>query len=311
MRKLGQFYNIKSFGEFKDSAKNFSDSASGLVIAQNLEAIDPQIFEKKYPSLTFLNSGISADNTGGYAETIKSLRTQPAGEYKTSGDRSSDKGVISVEGETSFIPVIPREAQSTWSDSDIQTALMQNINLQSQFLQAHLDIYNREVDQIIGLGIGATKGLMNNALFATGAASDTIGNLTGQQLYDNLAGMIVDQHNQVFNTAEYMANKVQLPQAVYNDAARKILNSAGSEKTVLAALKINFPEVEFYANNRSDKACAYSSNEQAMKIRIPLQFTVSPIVQIGFKFHVESKHRIAGLDILESTAGRYLTGLLA
>ena len=47
-----------------------------------------------------------------------------------------------------------------------------------------------------------------------------------------------------------------------------------------------------------------------MKMRIPVPLTVGEIVKMSsFDFRVDSKYRIAGLDILEDSGGRILTGL--
>ena len=47
-----------------------------------------------------------------------------------------------------------------------------------------------------------------------------------------------------------------------------------------------------------------------MIMRIPQPLTIGEIIKVGsFDFHVDSKYRIAGLDVLENTAGRLLTGL--
>jgi len=304
-RTLNQYFNIKSFKAYKDSAEKggFTDAA-GIIIKENLKQVDPTIFEKKFPALAILNSGIQADNTGGYSEVIQSLRTQPTGEFKISGDNSDNKGKISLQGESSQIQVISKEAQSDWSDTDLKQAAMQNINLQQSFLSAHVELYQRDVDTILALGTGkvGSYGLFNYS----GWTTDTATVATGQEKYDAVAAVIFDQHNQVFNTIEYMADTVILPVANYNNIARSILNSAGSEMSVLSALKKNFPDINFLASARATKIVAYSTNSQAMKARIPVPLEVSEIVKIAFKYHVESKHRIAGLDILESTSGRYL-----
>jgi hypothetical protein len=60
----------------------------------------------------------------------------------------------------------------------------------------------------------------------------------------------------------------------------------------------------------SSATVAYANSDEAMKMRIPLALTIGEIVKLGsFNFHVDSKYRIAGLDVLEDTAGRILTGL--
>ena len=44
---LGYLYNLDSFEDLTKSheAKGFKDSAGGIVLARNLEYIDPEIFE--------------------------------------------------------------------------------------------------------------------------------------------------------------------------------------------------------------------------------------------------------------------------
>jgi hypothetical protein len=72
--KLGQLYNLEAIEKFTNSGEQvgFTDSQAGVVLARNLTAIDPRIFEKKYPELALLNSGIEIDNTGGYARQMNS-----------------------------------------------------------------------------------------------------------------------------------------------------------------------------------------------------------------------------------------------
>lgn len=319
--KIKNLYNLDKFEKgFLKSAEaiGFCDSAAGIVIKENLKYIDPTIFEKKYPELVFLNSGFSADNSGGYSKVIQSLRTQPEGEFRMASDDASNKGTISIEGEDNLIYVYEKEAESKWTETQIQEANLQGINLQQKYLQGHLSIYQREIDKIIATGINgkaSSVGLLNNTEYASGAASGAIETLTAQQMYDEIASLIVDQYNDVANTPEYKADKVMLPTDVFNLISKTILNSAGSTKSVLRSLMDNFPEIMFLNSFRaenvggSSRTVAYSTNEQSAKIRIPLPLTVSEILRMGFRYHVESKYRIAGLDILESTSGRILTGL--
>ena len=321
--KIGNLYDLDSFKRFTDSGNKpgFTDAYAGTVLARNLTAVDPQIFEKKYPELSFVNSGIVADNSGGYARVIQSLRKRETGGFSTAGDSSGNKGKISLAGEDSSIQVVEREAESDWSDSEIKEAELQNINLVSDYVTAHNRIYLREVDEIGYLGIpdkSASTGLLNYAGFVSGAAVGAIGTLSAQQMYDAFADLITAQHNAVNNTAEYMANRVDTPIYVLNFLAVTILNTAAGAASVLTALKANFPGVEIRGTFRADDAggagvshtVAYTNNSEAMKMRIPTPLTVGEIIKLGsFNFPVDSKYRIAGLDILEDTGGYILTGL--
>lgn len=317
--KIKHLYNLDSFKKFMDSggARGFQDSEPGLLLARHLTAVDPKIFEKKFPELTFVNSGIQVDNTGGFARRIQSLRLIDQGEFADSGDDADDKGKISLTAEDSFLKVFVKEAFSDWTDDDVKEAQMGNINLPQQFLAAHNKIFQRTVDSIGFLGQNGQTGLLNNADFSTTAATASIATATAQELYDDIAELITAQWNGVFNTVDYKANRVTMPDDVFNKIAQVILNTAAGSSTVLTALRDNFPGVEFASTFRADDVdgggsvtVAYSNNAEAMKMRIPVPLTIGEIVKLGsFNFHVDSKFRIAGLDVLESTSGFYLTGL--
>jgi hypothetical protein len=317
--KIGNLYNLDSFQGFQDSIKTsgFTDSFAGSVLARNLTAVDPKIFEKKFPELAFVNSGVQADNTGGYTKRIQSLRIQALGSFRTAGDASDNKGKISLAGEDSFIKVIEREAESKWTDSEIKEAELQGINLPQRYVQYHNSIYLREVGDIglTGGDIG-NEGLLNYSGFFASGAGGAIGTLTPIQMYDAIATLIIDQRNAVNNTPEYSANRVIMPVAVMNKLSVTILNTAAGSSTVMRALQDNFPDVQFTASFRAgdvggaSATVAFSTSDEAMKMRIPLALTIGEVVKLGsFNFHVDSKYRIAGLDVLENTAGRILTGL--
>ncbi len=316
--KLGTLYNLASFEAFCDSAsqRGFTDAYAGTVLARNLTAVDPRIFEKKYPELALINSGIEADNSGGYARRIQSLRLQDLGGFTTSGDASDNKGKISLAGEDSFLRVVERESHSKWTDSEIREAELQGINLPQRYVQAHNRIYMREVDQI-GLtgGIG-NEGLLNYSGFASDSAGGAIGTLTAVEKYEAFADSITTQRNAVNNTPEYSTNRVVMPVDVMNDLTATILDTAAGSSSVLAALRANFPDVTFMSSFRAgdvggvSATVFYSNNTEVMKMRIPQPLTIGEIIKLGsFDFQVDSKYRIAGLDVLEDTGGFILTGL--
>lgn len=321
--KIGQLYDLASYTAFKDSAKRkgFSDSYAGAVLARNLTAVDPKILEQKYPELAFISSGIEADNSGGYATTIETLRLTELGGFSDGSDRNGGKGIISLKGDTGLLSVREREAQSNWTETEVRRADSQGLNLVSRYLQAHNKAYLTEVDEIGYLGIptiASSTGLLNHAGFTTVAATAAAGAATAQNLYDDIAGLITDQHNGVNNTVEYKANRVDMPSYVLNTLAVAILNSAAGPSSVLSALKANFPGVEFRSTFRADNAggvgvshtVAYCNSGDSMKMRIPTPLTIGEIIKKGsFDHQVDSMYRVAGLDVFENASGHILTGL--
>ena len=215
--KVGQLYNIDSFkdlgnmvGETIKKIK-FMDAYNGTVLERNLTAVDPTVFEKKYPDLTFFNTGIDADNTGGAAKRIQSLRLLDNGEFKTAGDETSNKGKISISGEDNDILVHSKEAFAEWTKNDVETAALQNYSLTGKLMAAIDKQYKREIDAAGLTGIQSNAGLLNNTIFATSAASGAIATLAAQVMYDEISALIIDQHNAVSNTQEYMADMVIMP----------------------------------------------------------------------------------------------------
>lgn len=325
--KIGNLYNLKSFQRFSDHIANndafgsFADSAfGGMVLARTLTAVDPRIFEKKYPELTFVNAGIEINNTGGDVLQIQSLRVQELGGFSTSNDASTDKGKISLTAEDSLIKVIEREASSKWTDTEVRVASMQNINLVQRYLAAHTKEYNRDIDKIGMVGIEENFGLLNNPAFTSTAAGQTAGLSTSQQAYDEIAELITAQRDGVANTIEYSTNKVIMPVRVMNVLSRKILNTAAGSATVITALRDNFPGVEFLSSFRAEAIAAggdvavstvvaFNNSSEAMVTRLPRPLEIGEIIKVSsFDMVVDSKFRIAGLDVLEGTAGRLLTG---
>ncbi|MDH1085306.1 DUF2184 domain-containing protein [Pantoea brenneri] len=322
--KIGQLFNLPKFKAFMDSAKRpgFTDTYGGITLARDLTMINPKIFEKKYPELSFVNSGIQVDNTGGYANQIESLRLIDLGSFADATDESDNKGKISLAGESSLIKVKKREAHSKWSDDEVKEAGLRNVNLVQQFLSAHNKIYMREIDTAGYLGIAGNKGLLNES-WATSAAASDADNMTGQDLYNEIAGLINAQWDSVMNVPEYMANRVDMPPRVLNRATVKMiaLPATGNTTTVIKALRDNFPGVTFGQTARAESIAkgggvqtsvtvAYSNNPDAMVMRIPQPLEISEIIKVtGFDFRVDSKYRVAGLDVLEHDVARTLTGL--
>lgn len=320
MKTVKALYDLKSFeGAAAYAKKNFRDTG-GIILARNLEHVSEEIFTQEYAGLTFLGQGITLNNEGGYSTSIRKLKLRTEGDYRESGTNTNGNGKITLAGEDDTIPVFSLEANSDWSEIELKQAELENINLPSRFLEAHAERYNQKIDtigytgQVRTDGSQKTTGLLNHGWTADSAA-DTAVNLTGAELYQEIADLITAQWGGVLNVETYMADRVVMPDTVYNIAAKKILNSAGSEMTVLAALQANFPTVTFGLTTKARSisgdtiTVAFSSNRRAIQFRLPVPLNVSSIDQRGFKYYVESYFALAGLDVIEDNAARSLTGL--
>jgi hypothetical protein len=321
MKEIEALYGVKSFDRAAAYAKqNFKDDG-GIILARNLEHVSAEIFTQEFAGLTFLNQGITVNNEGGYATSIRKLKLAVEGDYRESGSNTDTTGKITLSGEDDSIPVFTMEAESDWSEVELKQAELENINLPSRFFEGHAELYNRKIDQLgyVGQtrtdGSQKTTGLLNYTGWTSNSASDTAANLTGVELYEEIADLITGQWAGVFNVDTYKADRVVMPDDVYNICAKKILNSAGSEMTVLAALQSNFPSVSFGLTTKArdvggdSVTAAFSSNRRALQFRLPVPLNVSSVDQRGFKYYVESYFGVAGLDVIEDSAAQLLTGL--
>lgn len=325
LKRVQSLYGVKSFEDAANYAKKAFRDEGGIILARNLEHVSAEIFTQEYAGLTFLNQGVIVNNEGGYATSIKKLKLAVEGGFRESGTNTGTNGKITLSGEDDTIPVFTMEGESDWSEIELKQAELQNINLPSRFFEGHAELYNRKIDDLgyIGQvrtdGSQKTTGLLNFGWDNDNAAT-TAELSTGAELYQEIADLITAQWAQVLNVDTYKADRVVMPSRVYNVCAAKILNSAGSEMSVLAALRANFPEVTFGLTTKADstanggqlassKTVAFSSNRRAMQMRIPVPLNVSSVDQRGFKYYVESYFGVAGLDVIEADSARTLTGL--
>ena len=321
IKRVKSLYGVQSFDAAANYAKkNFRD-AGGIILARNLEHVSAEIFTQEFAGLTFLQQGIEVNNEGGYATSIRKLKLRTEGGFRESGSNTNTTGKITLSGEDDSIPVFTMEGESDWSEIELKQAELENINLPSRFFEGHAELYNRKIDDLGFLGqvrtdgSQKTTGLLNYAGFASDSAATTAALATGQELYDEIAELITAQWAGVLNVDSYKADRVVMPSSVYNTCSVKILNSAGSEMSVLRALQSNFPTVTFGLTTKAEDVggdsitVAFSSNRRAIQFRLPVPLNVSSVDQRGFKYYVESYFGVAGLDVIEDDAAQILTGL--
>jgi hypothetical protein len=311
---LDKLYDLNSF----DIAKNYfatQDSAGGTILARNLEHISSEIFKQRIAGLTFLTgAGITINNEGGYADAIKKLKESIQGDFADAGQMTDSQGKISLGVEDDTIPVYYKEAMSSWSDLELQKASLQNRNLPAAMIAAHDEKYKQTIDKLGYLGNGTkTEGLLNFSGFAIGSASGAFSTLTGQQMFDEVAELITDQRSAVFNDEVFSCDRAVVHQDTYNLMSKTYLNTAGGLTTVREALERTM-NISFVITNKAEissvkRIVVYSSQRQAMQMRIPVPLKLYNQFTQGSRHSIESMFGVAGLDIIENASGRILTGV--
>ena len=326
---LNTFYNFTSFKNAQSNVEvDFKDNEAGTILARNLEVIDPTIFKQEYSGLTFLQSGVIANNIGGYAEVITKIKRKIVGNFTDGDDNDNGTGKISVAAEKDTIPVYYKEAFSAWTNMEIKQAEMENRNLVSEFIEGHTELYNRNIDEIgyVGQfykdGTSKTTGLLNFSGFTATAAAGKIDTLTAEAAYNAIKDLITRRRVAAKGNTVLSPTNVVMPTRVYEYISGTIINTAGTSLSILETLESKYPNISFNATDKAEKIAdggqflalsstvCYSNNSRAMVMRIPTPLEIGEIIKpSSFKFRVDSFYRIAGLDVIENDAGEILTGL--
>jgi len=303
---------MDSFKKAVDASKTF-DGAAGILLPRQLEHISTTIYQQKFAELSFLSmSGITVNNEGGTAEFITKLKRGINGDFATAGNSTNTDGKISLQTESDTIPVIMKKAESDWTEIELEQAQTANQNLVGDFIGAHNERYNQQIDGTGFVGTDSIKGLLNNSNFASGASANTFDNLTGLEQYSEIKDLINAQWAAVQLDPVFSADKIAIAPITYSIINSTYIDTTGGVGTVREAIERNFNVkfvITFRAADVGSEAVmvAYSSDVRAMVMRIPTPLRVSNIYQKGFSSYLESLFRIGGLDVIESLSGQILT----
>ena len=326
MANFENIYNLEKIKSFHDSANRmmkevvpFTDNlGGGLIAPEALVHVEKRIYKKQFPDLVLLQTGIRVNNEGSYNRFIRSLRTATEGGFAYADEVASDKGVLTLSGETSIMEVAEKGIRTFWTDSQVKELALQGVNCANEHVAGVLKKYQEDIDEIGLIGDKRVEGLLNSSVYTTSAASKTVENLNGLELYQEIAEFINEQWTGVNNIMAYMGNVCLVPIDFMNKAMTELLpaDTAGNSvrvKTVWSCLTDNFPTVKFMASEkctRTRKALLMSTSDEALQLRIPVPLEVGEVVRTGsFEYKTDYKYRIAGCDILQKDSGHILTGL--
>ena len=280
------------------------DGQNGAFARENLVALSRKIHQFIPNGVTFNQLGISIDNTGGYANAIKSLRLSYDGDFEKSGTSTTTNGKITVGGDTSLIPVDGYEAESDYSVTELNQARMENRNLQSELFKAHQDKYLRKLDTLV------YDRLINYGKFTKEDSPQTWATMTDEELSNTLRNFVIKQRNAV--SMGYESNVLVMPKGLKLRCEASDYKALGeltiAEKLAktLGVKLVGTTKLKGAGTGETDLIIAIANNDNSMVIRVPKRLGLSPIDRRGNKFYFEGSFRVAGLDILEDGAGYIL-----
>ena len=313
MAKLKNIYDLQSFDNAIEHVKAM-DTAGGTILGRNLEYVTQEVFKQRVAGVTFLDSGIEIDNSGGWADAITKRKIGVNGGFRTEGDASNTNGKISIKAEKDTISVIMREASSDWTEMQLKQSDLEGRNLVQDLIGGHDQLYKQEIDEIGYTGGAAGTGLLNYAGWSSDASAKLFSVSTGLEMYNEIRDIINLQRAGVFNDPMFSCDAMAVHPDTYNLLSGTILNSAAGPMSVLEAVKMNLGIKKVIVTFRASisdvkRLVVYSTFREAMMMRIPQALMVSPVDQKGFHYYVESLFRIGGLDVAENSAAYVLTGV--
>jgi hypothetical protein len=313
MAKLKNLYDLQSFDGAIEQVKQM-DTAGGTILGRNLEYVTQEVFKQRIAGVTFLDSGIEIDNSGGWADAITKRKIGVNGGFRTDGDNSNTNGKISIKAESDTIPVIMREASSDWTEMQLKQSDLEGRNLVQDLIGGHDQLYKQEIDEIGYTGGAVGTGLLNYGSWSSDASAKTFANSTGLEMYNEVRDIINLQRSAVLNDPMYRCNSMILHPDTFNLLSGTPLNTAAGSDSVLEAIKKNLGITNITLSHRAEissvkRLVVYSTFREGMVMRIPQALMVSPVDQKGFHYYVESLFRIGGLDVAEDAAAYVLTGV--
>ena len=310
---LKNLYDLASFDGAIEQVKAM-DTAGGTILGRNLEYVTQEVFKQRVAGVTFLDSGIEIDNSGGWADAITKRKIGVNGGFRTDGDNSNTNGKISIKAESDTIQVIMREASSDWTEMQLKQSDLEGRNLVQDLIGGHDQLYKQEIDEIGYTGGAVGTGLLNYSGWSSDASAGVFSGLTGLEMYNEVRDIINLQRSAVYNDPMFSCDAMAVHPDTFNLLSSTILNSAAGAMSVMEAIKMNLGIKKIVVTFRASisgtkRLVVYSTFREGMVMRIPQQLMVSPVDQKGFHYYVESLFRIGGLDVAEDAAAYVLTGV--
>jgi len=284
------------------------DGQNGAFARESLISVSSKIHKFIPNDVTVFDLGISVDNTGGYANAIKSLRSNIEGDFRKNGTSSDTAGKISISGDSNLIEVDGYDAESDYTVAEQNQAVLENRNLHGELLKGHQTKYLRGIDESVFLTL-----IDNTNGFTRETSPTLVSAMTNEELSNTFHNLVIKQRNEV--STAYECNVIAVPKALKLRCDSSDYKAIG-EKTISQKLMDAFG-VKLVASQHlkgegaggTDAICAFNNSDESMVIRIPKKLGISPLDRRGNRFYFEGSYRFAGLDILELGSGYVVEGL--
>lgn len=302
-------------------------ATGGMYLEQQLREILPDILGEVYPEMPLLNF-MSVDNAGALSQSIIQRAQSFEGRHTAKHETATTTGVLTVNRTAREQLVLEYEAESNYSETDLQRGMLLNENIDSALIEAHSISYMTWIDQIGFEGISLPNGdritdglanFSNTIASLVNTAAQTFAAGTGLQTYNAISGLFNEMVGQAGGSAELRPNVIVMPPEQYSTISTQLMTGT-SPVTGYVTVK-EFIEsqlgVKCYASNRmrstgagsTDRLVMLNNDRRNMRFHLPEPLRFAPINIRGFKYNLQSKFRIAGMGFNRNNAIGYLDGI--
>lgn len=166
-----------------------ADAATGLVFAQQLQAMSNRVLERPYPQWKGKNL-LPMQNEAPFGSTEFAYRVSDrVGMLEHITNYADDLPNIEVTGEKVIVDIREFGGSINYSVIEVAQASVAGMNISDRKMQAIRDAAEQKLDQIIWIGDAETgmKGLYNAPNVTTRTAAATWATATAAQIYGDLA----------------------------------------------------------------------------------------------------------------------------
>ncbi len=297
----------------------FDDQTSlGFVEAQT-EKIETQVFEKKYPEITYARD-IPVDTSGNKWISAVSFYSQDTiGQAALINGKSDDVPMATLTREKHTVGISMAGIGYEFSDEEVGQAQMMGMDLSADGAMAARRAYERFIDDLAYTGhpdVADGKGLYNLDGVTSTAAASAWGDAgtTAESILDDVNGLLT----RIYEATKGMerANVLHLPQASIALLASARL-SDHTDTTILEYLRrtniltaTTGEPLDIRGDHRlADKAVAYRKDPDVLRLHLPMPLEFKAPQAKGLGYVVHGRFRVSGLEVRTPAAIQELTGL--
>lgn len=308
-----------------DAQLRDTQAALGFLVSQTSH-IETQVWQKKYPELTYAEDIPIDSSAHPYATSVTYYSTDGVGRAEWLHGRGQDFPLVDVDRAKHETPVVMAGIGYDYTLEEIAQARMLGINLPTDKAHYARRAYEEKCDAIAYVGDAQRGfvGLLNDpgvsqaeAADGEGAANTTWPTKTPDEILADINGAITGMWTAT-NTIE-LADTVLLPLTRYAFIGTKRLDASRADTVLEHILRSNVytmqtgkplrirarRELETAGDGGTKRMVTYKRDPEVLKLHRPmgLQFLAAQLHLL--RFIVPGMFRLGGLDIRRKAAVRY------